>query len=260
MKWLEIKNGEVYIENKKLFNELNLFLKLGENAVIIGPNGSGKSTLLNLINRTIYPIVKQDSYIKIFGKKNINIWELRSLIGFLNKDIELRIKPKAKILNVVLSGYLGKIEISSSEAKRISHKQKDAFNLLEKFDLINHASQDFSSLSDGQKRKLILARSLINNPKVLVLDEPTTNLDIKSKYSLTTLLNKLKIDGITILQVTHDISSINSYDDKVILLKDFKIVASGSPIDILTSDNISKLFDTNLEVVNNDNFWQIIQK
>ena len=260
MNWLEIKNLEVWIGNQVLYKNLNLTLRLGENTVLIGPNGSGKSTIINLINRTIYPVIKKGSYFKLFGDKDINIWNMRSNIGFVNKDIESRMDNNARALNIVLSGYYGKLYIDEKEINISKEKKDQALNLMKDLKIDNIYMQKYKNLSDGQKRKLMIARALVHKPKILVLDEPTINLDIGSRYSLVKILDQLNKAGTTILQVTHEIDSIMRSAKRVLFIKDFQIVQDGRPTEIFTGKNISDLFDTPLEVLNKNGFWQIIPK
>ena len=81
--WASFKNISVYLDQKKILSNININIKHGENILILGPNGSGKSTFLKLLNRSIYPITKKDSSLKLFNKENINIWDVRKRIGFL---------------------------------------------------------------------------------------------------------------------------------------------------------------------------------
>ncbi len=89
--WAGLKNINVYIDQNKILSDININLRYGENILILGPNGSGKSTFLKLLNRSIYPIISNDSSFKLFNKENINIWDLRKKIGFLFKEMEQKI-------------------------------------------------------------------------------------------------------------------------------------------------------------------------
>ena len=107
--WLEIKNLDVYYDQKQVINQLNLKLKLLETTAIIGQNGSGKSTLIKIITKLKYPNFNKNSFIRLFGSTSINIWELRSKIGFVLSEIDSRIKNKMTVKDVILSAYNGTI-------------------------------------------------------------------------------------------------------------------------------------------------------
>ena len=91
LNWLEFKNVEIIIGNKVILKNISLELGTNEHTVVLGPNGSGKSTLINTIGRVVYPIVKEQSYLKLFNNENINLWELREKVAFVKRDIDLRI-------------------------------------------------------------------------------------------------------------------------------------------------------------------------
>ena len=105
--WLEAKNISCIKNGYEIVKDLNLKLKYGENVILIGPNGSGKSSILELINRTIYPVIKRGTVFKIFNDEHINIWELRKKISVVNCDVKTRINPKLKVLDLIISGLYG---------------------------------------------------------------------------------------------------------------------------------------------------------
>ena len=102
--WADLKNINVYIDQKEVLSNINISLYHGENTLILGPNGSGKSTFLKLLNRSIYPISSNNSSFKLFNKESINIWDLRKKIGFLFKEMEQRV-------NIGVNLYLSLIHI-----------------------------------------------------------------------------------------------------------------------------------------------------
>ena len=121
---------------------------------------------------------------------------------------------------------------------------------------IEASNRYYSELSDGQKRKVLLARSLINQPTVLILDEPTTMLDLKSSYSILNYLRQLVNENVTLFYTTNNIESIIPEISRIIFLKNGNIIADGEPSKVMTSENISNLYDYNLNIVNKDGFWR----
>ena len=186
--WANLKNINVYIDQNKILSDINLNLRYGENILILGPNGSGKSTFLKLLNRSIYPIKTNDSSFKLFNKENINIWELRKNIGFLFKEMEQRVTNGVNLYDVISSGFSG--IFNSRYTKLLSKREKIKIDhLINKWELNNIIYNEFQSLSDGQKRRALLARAMVYEPNILVLDEPFSNLDIKSNFILNQNLN-----------------------------------------------------------------------
>ncbi len=257
VKWLEMKNLDVMVEENLILSNINLSLYEGENTAILGPNGAGKSTLIKLIERTLYPIVKTNSFFKIYGDENINIWDLRQRIGYLSTEFESRISPYTIAQDVILSGFYG--TNGSGKKKTLNQPQKRRVNkLVSNLGLKkNIYNKPFGHLSDGQKRYILLARALVNQPKVLVLDEPTHRLDVKSKYLLLSLLKSLCNSGITLLQVTHNVETIINQNTRIVLLKDGKIIDDASPDKCLSSKNLSYLYETPLISNKTNGYWQI---
>jgi len=123
--------------------------------------------------------------------------------------------------------------------------------------IYNLSKKNFSYLSDGEKQISLIARALIKKPKILILDEPIANLDYKSKFFVIDKVNELSILNTKILCVTHDISTITKIYDRVIMLKDGKIIADGDQNKVINSENLNKLYDIQVEVTNNNGLWNI---
>ena len=128
---------------------------------------------------------------------------------------------------------------------------------MEKMSISNLSKKNFSFLSDGEKQISLIARALIKKPEILILDEPIANLDYKSKFFLIDKLNELSELNTKILCVTHDISTITKIYDRVIMLKDGKIIADGDQNEVINSENLNKLYDVQVEVIKNNGLWNI---
>ena len=255
--WASFKNINVYVEKKKILNNINLNLNYGENIVILGPNGSGKSTFLKLLNRSIYPIISSQSSLKLLNNENINIWDLRKKIGFLFKEMEQRIKDEVSVHDLIISGFSG--TFNSRYSKLLSRAEKLKIdNLIYQWEIDDIINNKFKSLSDGQKRRALLARALVYEPNILVLDEPFCNLDIKSNYILNKNLNNLIDKSVNIVYVTHDIETILSRTNRVILIKNGSIVNDGKPDEIINSKMLSDLFQISIKVIKQDDYWRAI--
>tara|TARA_B100001250_G_C19556750_1_gene681498 strand:- start:25 stop:837 length:813 start_codon:yes stop_codon:yes gene_type:complete len=253
--WASFRNIDVNIDRKKILSNINLDLNYGENTVILGPNGSGKSTFLKLLNRSIYPIISKNSSFKLFNNENINIWEIRRRVGFLFREMEQRVNNGVSLYDLIASGFSG--TFNSRYYKLITKKEKTKIeNLINEWELGNIINNEFRSLSDGQKRRALLARALIYEPNLLVLDEPFCNLDIKSNFILNKNLNNLINKSTNILYVTHNLESILARTNRVILIKQGKISNDGVPNEIIRSKTISDLFQMSINVIKQDDYWR----
>ncbi len=256
--WLELKDIDIYYGQKQIIKNISFSLKLGQNTVIIGENGSGKSTLLKIITKLKYAKVKKNSYIKHFGYVRINIWDFRKKVGIVLSEIDSRIKNNMSTSDVILSGYKGTFGVFNS--KEISLDQKESFVKTSELLGIKNISKYYSELSDGQKRRVLIARSIINKPDVLILDEPTSMLDLKGKYELLKILSKLAKQGITLLYVTNSIDNVIKETNRVLCIKDGKLILDGEPKAILNSKNVSNLYDYRLNVSNELGYWMTSPK
>ena len=252
--WLEANNVTVIKNGFKVVKNLSLKIKTTEKVLILGPNGSGKSSIVDLINRNIYPLEEFNSIFKLFDKKLINIWELRQKISTVNNDIKMRINPNIKVIDLIITGIYGKYcKIKDQKIKDI----KSAEEQIRQMQISNISYKNFGNLSDGEKQISLIARAIINQPEILILDEPSINLDLSSKLILLRIMKELVKNGRNILCITHDIDMIDKYYDRIILLKDREIIADGKPEKILTSTNINKLFNINIKLLKHDNSWSI---
>tara|TARA_B100000700_G_scaffold169613_1_gene187310 strand:+ start:1148 stop:1954 length:807 start_codon:yes stop_codon:yes gene_type:complete len=253
--WASLKNIEVYIDQKKILSDINIDLNYGENTVILGPNGSGKSTFLKLLNRSIYPKISNKTSLMLLNKENINIWDLRGKIGFLFKEMEQRVNNFVTLYDLIGSGFSG--TFNSKYSNLISKQGQSRINtLINNWELNNIVNEKFQSLSDGQKRRALLARALVFEPDILVMDEPFSNLDIKSNFILKKNLNNLINKSTNIIYVTHDLESILPKTNRIILFNDGKIINDSTPNEILKSKIISDLFKMPINVIKQDGFWR----
>ncbi len=255
--WASLKNINVYIDQKKILSDININLHYGENILILGPNGSGKSTFLKLLNRSIYPIKSNHSSFILFNKENINIWDLRKKIGFLFKEMEERVNNGVSLYDVISSGFSGIFNSRCSNLLSEGEKLK-INNLINEWELSNIIYNEFQSLSDGQKRRALLARALVYEPNILVLDEPFCNLDIKSNFILNQNLNKLIKQSVNIIYVTHSLESILPKTNRVILIKEGKILNDGGPNELINSKILSDLFNISIKVIEQEGYWRMI--
>jgi iron complex transport system ATP-binding protein len=252
--WLEAKNINCFKNGFRVIKDLNLKIAYSENVILIGPNGSGKSSLIDVINRIIYPVVDNESSLKIFDKELINLWELRERISTVNNDIKNRISPNLKVFDLILSGLYGRYCFISNKSERDLYKVESIINNM---DISNLSKKYFAYLSDGEKQISLIARALIKKPDILILDEPVANLDYKSKFFVIDKINKLSKLNTKIFCVTHDISMITTIYDRVIMLKEGNIIADGNQNKVINSRNFKKLYGIEVEVTKNNGLWNI---
>ena len=252
--WFEAKNINCFKNGFKVIKDLNLKIGYTENVILIGPNGSGKSSFIELINRNIYPVIANESKLKIFDQELINLWEIRKRISTVNNDIKNRISPNLKVFDLILSGLYGRYCYIQNKTQRDSYEVE---KLMKNMNIFNLSKKYFSYLSDGEKQISLIARALIKKPDILILDEPVANLDYKSKYFVVDKINELSELNTKIFCVTHDISTITKIYDRIIMLKEGKIIADGNQNRVINSENLNKLYGIQVKVTKNNELWDI---
>jgi iron complex transport system ATP-binding protein len=256
-KILEIKNASVFQGRTQVFDKLSLELSSNHSTAIIGPNGSGKSTLLKLLGREIYPVHSEHSYVRIFSKERWVVSELKTKLGIVSYSLQQNYSADAIGLYVVLSGFYGSDGIWSFQT--FSPKQIEMANrVIDDLGLTALKSRNFETMSTGEQRKFLLARALVHNPEVLVLDEPTSGLDLCACFQYLDIIRNLISLGIKLILVTHHIHEIPPEISQVVFLKDGKVIANDSKEKLLTSKNLSDLFQTSVKVVESNGYYQTI--
>jgi iron complex transport system ATP-binding protein len=255
--YLELQAVEAWLGPRKVFEDLCLQLHRGEDTVVLGPNGSGKSSLVKLLSRELYPVVKPGSFLRIFGSETVNLWELRGRIGLVSQDLQAAYVGRVAAADVVLSGFFGSVGIGRSQVATEAQRQRVAA-LMEQLGLAALAERPYGQLSEGQRRRLLLARALVHSPEVLVLDEPTNGLDLKAKHQLLAILRDLARSGTTLLLVTHQIEAILPEIRRCVLLREGKVVGDGPTEALLRDAPLSALFATPLRVCEANGYRQVL--
>jgi len=192
--------------SKTVLENVNLTINENDFVWVVGPNGGGKTTLLKLLLGLLKP---QNGTIKIFGNSPR---KARRYIGYMSQHISLDNQFPVNVLEVILMGRLGNGE---DFGPLRSNDKKIAADVLRQVGLYQYRHKPFSELSGGQQRRLLIARALVSQPKILLLDEPTANLDANSEKDLFELLKKLN-KKLTIILVSHDPAFVSDFVKRVV--------------------------------------------
>ena len=205
---IEIKNLSLGYDGNIVLHNINLNIKENDFICVVGPNGSGKSTLIKGILGLIKPI-----------KGNINFYHLKpEFIGYMPQESKIDSNFPASVFEIVLSGTLNRLGLRAFYRKKEKQIALDKLKLLNITDL---KDKNFSDLSGGQRQKVLLARSLCSTSKLLILDEPSNNLDSKSKKETYEIIKDLnKNHNITVIMITHDLDHNNLIGNKILSLRD----------------------------------------
>lgn len=230
-----------------ILQNINWQVEQGENWAILGLNGSGKTTLLNIINGYIYP---SKGEVTILGNKfgRCNLQELRKKIGWVSSSLQENLYKNETALEIVLSGKFATIGLVHTPKKE---DEVEALEILEKLGCSHFINRPYRTLSQGEKQKVIIARALINNPQLLILDEPCTGLDILAKEQLLATILRLSQEqnAPTLIYVSHRIEEILPTFNKVLMLRRGQVHSTGTTREVFTNHMLTDFFETPVEVI-----------
>jgi iron complex transport system ATP-binding protein len=238
---LELENVTVMRGDRAALQNISLRIESGEHVCILGPNGCGKSTLIKTITRECYALARENSAMRILGRKHWDIFELRKHLGIVSPDLLSSCTTDSTGRDVVLSGFFSSTRIFPHQHPNTDHVAR-AEAALQRLKIGHLADRPLVHMSSGEAKRTLIARALVHQPETLLFDEPSNALDIAAQFQLCETMRELARSGVAILLVTHHVSEIIPEIDRVIMLRDGEILIDGPKQDVLIEDNLSKLF------------------
>lgn len=251
-----IRFRHVFVQrgSRMALRDFGLDIGHGEHVAILGPNGSGKSTLIKTITRDCYPLLRPETRLEILGQENWDIFALRRHLGLVSNDLMAQCTRAITGRELVLSGFFGAIGLWPHH-QVTPEMQSSAEEAMARLEALHLAERWLDELSSGEARRLLIARALIHRPETLLLDEPTTSLDLFALHEIRQHLRALASQGVGLLLVTHHLDDIIPEIERVVLLKGGTILADGPKAQVLTSAQLSGMFGVGVEVVERDGFF-----
>jgi len=239
-----------YSRDRLVLRDINLFVNEGEIVSILGPNGSGKTTLLKIMAKSI---TYSSGHIQVYGKdlKNFEYRDYSRIVAYVPQE-EVVALP-FNVYEYILLGRTPHINL-------LFVNRKDRLVVENVIDLLGIRSlrnRLVSELSGGEKQLVRIGRALAQEPRIMLLDEPTSHLDLSNKVRILKLMREMIGNGITIVFTTHDPNEALMISDRVYLLNNGGIVASGAPNEVLSKDLIKRVYNVDIAYVENEHVTAI---
>jgi iron complex transport system ATP-binding protein len=251
---VELAGVSIVRNGSTLISDISWEVDEADRWVVIGPNGAGKTTLLQVISAQIHP---SSGVAGVLGEVlgTVDVFELRPRIGLTSAALAERIPRSERVHDVVVSASYAVVGRWREEYDQLDHERAD--ELLAQLRIDGLANRTFGTLSEGERKRVQIARALMTDPELLLLDEPAAGLDLAGRETLVNTLRELAQDHYApaSVLVTHHVEEIPAGVTHVMLLKGGKIVAAGPLRDTLTAKNLTKTFDVELSLAEADGRW-----
>jgi iron complex transport system ATP-binding protein len=258
---LQLNHATVLKNDVRALDDVTLTIGAGEHTAIVGPNGSGKSTLINLLTLQDRPLANgsREPAVRVFGRDRWNVFELRATLGVVSADLHHRFvegnsSGRIQGRDAVLSGFFASQGVMAHNEVTAEMRQRaaEALRLVEAGHL---SGKPMNEMSTGEARRVLIARALVTRPRALVLDEPTTGLDIIARHQFMEMIRGIARSGPTLVLVTHHIDEIIPEVVRVILLRSGRVAFDGAKAAALTTECLSHAFDHPIAVRREDGYY-----
>jgi iron complex transport system ATP-binding protein len=255
--FLRMASVNVALGDRIVLHDINLTIATGEHVTILGPNGCGKSTLIRTMNCELYPIVQPGMEVNIFGRNRWNLVELRQHFGTVSDSLSTN-QPFTRTavttgLEAVIAGFFSASSLwpNLHVTEEMRHCAAEA---LDRIQATHLTRQLVGEMSAGEKRRIQIARALVHRPQQLLLDEPSNALDLAAQRNLRESLRALVAQGTGLILVTHHLGDILPEMERVILMRNGRIIDDGPREKLLTAPILSNLFETEVRIGQQDNW------
>jgi len=229
---------------------VSLCIQPDEKVALLGPNGAGKSTLMQVLSGDLCALHRDEpAPVRVFGQRHWSLFDLRARLGIVTRVLEDGHKRDVRGREVLLSGFFGSVGLHEPPTEAMALQALQIARLLGIEALLDTR---FDQMSTGEARRFLLGRALVHDPQLLLFDEPYTGLDLKVLAAFSAVVRQLAASGRGIVLVTHALEDVFPEIQRVVLLREGRILADGPKAEMLTSARLSELFDADVEVFETD--------
>lgn len=252
--FLEMEHVNVARGATVVLQDISLRIRRGEQIVILGPNGCGKSTLIKTMTRECYPMMEPGMVMRLFGWDRWVVADLRQHFGVVEANLPGERTPLTNGLDAVVSGLLGSSTLwpNLTVTAEMYGRAEAAMQLLDAGYLKDKL---VGQMSAGEQRRVMIARALVNEPEMLLLDEPSNALDLAAQSELREALEAVTARGVGLMLVTHHIGDILPSVERVLMMREGRIFADGSKRELLTRGKLRELFGVEVEMAERNGFF-----
>ena len=241
---------------KIALDDFTLRIEADEHVAILGPNGCGKSTFIKTITRECYPVIQANSAMTILGEESWDVFKLRTQLGIVSNDLMLSCTGDASGRDVVLSGFFSSTAIYPNHLVEPKHVGL-ADAVLSELKVSHLADRPVCEMSSGEARRVLIARALVYRPRALLFDEPCNSLDLAAQHTLRQSMRALANSGTAIILVTHELADIVPEIQRVVLMREGRVIADGPKEEILRVDPLSSLFGVKVQMTRSDGHYVV---
>lgn len=236
---LHVEDLTVSYRNDPVLWDIDLDVPPGVLAAIVGPNGAGKSTLLKAALGLVPPVA---GHVRFFGRR---FSELRQRIGYVPQRQSVDWDFPASVLDVVMMGLYGRLGWLRRPGRR---ERVTAMDALRRMGMQDFAERQIAELSGGQQQRVFLARALVQEADLYLLDEPLAGVDATTEAAIIALLRELRAEGRTVVVVHHDLQTVRRYFDWLVMLN-LRIIAQGPVAEVYTAENLRRTYGGQIALI-----------
>lgn len=255
---IDFQNVTIQRGDRIVLEDVTLSIAQGEHVALLGPNGSGKSTLIKAISRELYPQLKDEPWsLQILGRDRWHLFDLRHHLGIVSNDWMEMCTRDYSGYEIVLSGHFGSVGIWPNH-EVTSEMERKACEVMELLEISHLAERNTNEMSSGEARRILIGRALVHDPQALVLDEPSSSLDLRATHELREILRKLAGQGISMIMVTHHLPDIIPEMRRVVLFREGRVYRDGPKEQVLEAATLTELFGLPVEVLERGGYYHVL--
>jgi iron complex transport system ATP-binding protein len=252
--FLHMQHVDVARGDAVVLHDISLRIATGEHVAILGPNGCGKSTLIKTITCECYPIVAPGTSIRLLGRDRWDVSQLRRHLGVVEAHLPGERTGVTRGLDAVIAGFFSASTLWPNLHVAPEMRTR-AHTALERMQATHLEQKLVGQMSAGEQRRIMIARALVHDPDMLLLDEPSNALDLAAQRELREALRLIAQQGTGIVMVTHHLADILPEITRVIMMREGRIFADGAKEDLITADKLRELFGVEVTLIRRDGYW-----